>query len=110
VDIRLGSPTYGKYASVILDSEKKNQLWVPKGFAHGFVVLSKTAIFAYKCDNYYAPEHDFGIIWNEKKINIDWKIPHQDIQLSDKDKLHKDFESTRIFNYNQFSSEILYQK
>lgn len=66
VDIRIGSPTYGHHVSVVLDSEIKNQLWVPQGFAHGFVVLSEEAVFSYLVDNYYAPDYDSGILWNDR--------------------------------------------
>ncbi|MFV0505393.1 MAG: dTDP-4-dehydrorhamnose 3,5-epimerase family protein, partial [Bacteroidales bacterium] len=69
-----------------LSAENHRQLWVPQGFAHGFVVLSETATFAYKCDNYYAPEYDGGVLWNDSSININWQIPLADIQLSEKDK------------------------
>ena len=111
VDIRLGSPTYGKYAAVVLDSEKKNQLWVPKGFAHGFVVLSETAIFAYKCDNYYAPDYDAGLAYDDATINIDWKIPQEKMLLSEKDKNHPILSDMKhVFNYKEFTQEILYKK
>lgn len=85
VDIRRGSPTYGQHVAVELTEENKHQLFVPRGFAHGFVVLSEQAIFAYKVDNYYSPECDRGLAWNDKEINIDWQVPEQDIKLSDKD-------------------------
>ena len=86
VDIRKKSKTYGKYVSVILSGENKRQLFVPRGFAHGFSVLSETAIFAYKVDNTYAPEYDAGIKYDDKKLNIDWVINEEEIQLSEKDK------------------------
>ena len=85
VDIRRGSPTYGKYVAVKLTGENKKQLYVPRGFAHGFVVLSETAVFAYKVDNRYAPEYDGGIIWNDETIQIDWNLSENEIKLSDKD-------------------------
>ncbi len=110
VDIRLGSPTYGKYVSVVLDSELKNQLWVPQGFAHGFIVLSKEAVFSYMVDNYYAPEYDSGIKWNDSNINIDWKIAGKDIQMSEKDKNQNNFLETLIFRYEDFTNEALYKK
>jgi dTDP-4-dehydrorhamnose 3,5-epimerase len=110
VDIRIGSPYYGKYVSVLLDSVIKNQLWVPQGFAHGFVVLSEDAIFSYLVDNYYAPDYDSGIMWNDDIINVDWKINSNDIILSDKDKRQNKFEKETIFNYQQFTSEALYKK
>ncbi|MCT4699775.1 MULTISPECIES: dTDP-4-dehydrorhamnose 3,5-epimerase [Tenacibaculum] len=96
VDIRIGSPNYGKHVAIELSEENKKQLFIPRGFAHGFVVLSATAIFAYKVDNKYAPEHDCGIKWDDQELNIDWKIESAEIHLSDKDtKLEylKDFKS-----------------
>lgn len=85
VDIRQGSPTFGQHVAVELTEENKHQLFVPRGFAHGFVVLSEQAIFAYKVDNYYSPECDRGLAWNDPDINIDWQLPEQQIKLSDKD-------------------------
>ena len=87
VDLRKNSPTYGQHYSILLSSENKKQFFVPRGFAHGFVVLSDTAIFSYKVDNLYSPEHDSGIIWDDKDMNIDWGIESSMIQLSDKDKV-----------------------
>lgn len=84
VDIRKDSPTFGKHISVEINEQNKKQLFIPVGFAHGFVVLSETAIFAYKVDNYYDKDSDKGINFNS--FNIDWKIDHNDIKLSDKDK------------------------
>jgi dTDP-4-dehydrorhamnose 3,5-epimerase len=89
VDIRKGSPTYKKHVAVLLTGENKKQLFVPRGFAHGFVVLSASATFAYKVDNWYAPTHDAGIAWNDEEIAVDWQIAAEHIQLSDKDKLLK---------------------
>lgn len=86
VDIRVGSPTYGKHVAVELSEGNKRQLFVPRGFAHGFVVLSDKAIFAYKVDNTYAPKHDCGIKWDDDFLNIDWKIDSKEVQLSEKDK------------------------
>ena len=85
VDIRRGSPTYKKHVAVKLTGENKKQLYVPRGFAHGFAVLSETAVFAYKVDNNYAPEYDGGIIWNDTDLQIDWNLSENDIKLSDKD-------------------------
>jgi dTDP-4-dehydrorhamnose 3,5-epimerase len=85
VDIRQGSPTFGQHVAVELTEENKHQLFIPRGFAHGFVVLSEQAIFAYKVDNYYSPECDRGLAWNDPDINIDWQVAQQDIKLSDKD-------------------------
>ena len=90
VDIRKSSPTFGQHVAVELTDENKHQLFVPHGFAHGFVVLSDNATFAYKVDNYYAPEHDRGIAFDDAKLDIDWKLSLAKLQLSDKDKLHPD--------------------
>jgi dTDP-4-dehydrorhamnose 3,5-epimerase len=86
VDIRKGSLTYGKHIAVELSGDNKRQLFIPRGFAHGFSVLSEIAIFAYKVDNTYAPEYDFGIRFNDKELNIDWGLKPAEIQLSEKDK------------------------
>ncbi|MDA9199460.1 dTDP-4-dehydrorhamnose 3,5-epimerase [Schleiferiaceae bacterium] len=86
VDIRRGSPTYGKHVAIVLSGENKRQLFVPRGFAHGFSVLSESAVFAYKVDNTYAPTFEDGIRYDDKQLNIDWKISEEDIQLSLKDK------------------------
>ena len=86
VDIREDSPTFSKHVSVELSEENKRQMFVPRGFAHGFVVLSEEAIFQYKCDNYYMPQAEGGILWNDPVLNIDWKIPMEDVILSEKDK------------------------
>ena len=85
VDIRKGSPTYGKHVAVKLSGENKRQLFVPRGFAHGFAVLSDSAVFAYKVDNSYAPEFDSGIRWNDKKLNIEWGIEDSEVMISAKD-------------------------
>jgi len=94
VDLRKDSPTFKKYVAVKLSSQNKKQLFVPRGFAHGFVVLSETAIFSYKVDNWYAPEHDSGIIWNDPDIGVDWQIPASEVLLSDKDKALKALKDT----------------
>jgi dTDP-4-dehydrorhamnose 3,5-epimerase len=94
VDLRKDSPTFKRYVSVKLSSENKKQLFVPRGFAHGFVVLSETAIFSYKVDNWYAPQHDSGIIWNDQEIGVDWQIPDSEVLLSDKDKALKPLKDT----------------
>ena len=96
VDIRKGSPTFGKHVAVELTGENKRQLFVPRGFAHGFLVLSETAIFAYKVDNGYAPQADSGITWNDPELNIDWKMEENEIQLSEKDKDLKPLTETEI--------------
>ena len=100
VDIRKGSPTFGQQLSIELSAENKHQLFVPRGFAHGFVVLSETAIFSYKVDNYYSPQCDRGIRFNDPQLNIDWKIDAQKLQLSEKDKSQPLFkEVTDLFDY-----------
>ena len=86
VDIRVGSPTYGQHVAVELSANNKRQLFIPRGFAHGFVVLSETAIIQYKVDNWYSPENDGGILWNDETLGIDWKIESHEVQLSGKDK------------------------
>jgi len=90
VDIRKSSPTFGQHVAVELTGENKHQLFVPHGFAHGFVVLSGSATFAYKVDNFYTPEHDRGIAFDDAKLDIDWKLSLAKLQLSDKDKIHPD--------------------
>ena len=89
VDIRKGSPTYGRYVAVELTGDNHLQLFIPKGFAHGFIVLSETAVFQYKCDEFYHPESEGAIMWNDPDIGIDWRIPVEDIVLSAKDAGHK---------------------
>ncbi len=88
VDIRKSSPTFGQHVAVELTEKNKHQLFVPHGFAHGFIVLSESATFAYKVDNYYAPEHDRGIAFDDKELVIDWQLPLEILQLSDKDRTH----------------------
>jgi len=93
VDLRKESPTYGQFEKILLSSDNKKQFFVPRGFAHGFVVLSDLAIFSYKVDNVYAPTHDSGIQWNDTELNIDWGIDLSLIQLSEKDKVQDTFNS-----------------
>ena len=93
VDLRKESPTYGQFEKILLSSDNKKQFFVPRGFAHGFVVLSELAIFSYKVDNVYAPTHDSGIQWNDTELNIDWEIDLSLIQLSEKDKVQNTFNS-----------------
>ena len=88
VDIRKSSPTFGKYVAVELTEDNHRQLFIPHGFAHGFVVLSEEAIFQYKCDNFYHKESEGAVAWNDPEINIDWTIPFEDVILSDKDKVN----------------------
>ena len=87
VDIRPGSETYGQYVAVVLSGENNKQLFVPRGFAHGFLVLSDTATFFYKCDNFYNKESEGGIIYNDPAIGIDWSLPEADLIISDKDTI-----------------------
>ena len=85
VDLREQSSTYGQHFSIELSSDNKKQLFIPRGFAHGFVVLSDIAIFSYKCDNYYHKDSESGIIYNDPILNIDWKLPNDHLKLSKKD-------------------------
>jgi len=96
VDIRFGSPTFGKYYAQVLNSQKKNQLWIPTGFAHGFSVLSDEAIFAYKCSNYYSKAHERAILFNDIDLNIDWKVGNpivseKDLKAVQFKSIQKDF-------------------
>ena len=96
VDIRKGSPTYGKHVAVELTEDNHRLFFIPHGFAHGFSVLSETAVFQYKCDNYYTPQSEEALLWNDKDLNINWLIPDKHVVLSEKDRHHplfKDFES-----------------
>jgi dTDP-4-dehydrorhamnose 3,5-epimerase len=95
VDIRKSSPTFGQHVSAELTAQNKHQLFVPHGFAHGFVVLSDSATFAYKVDNYYAPEYDRGIAFDDKELKINWQLSAEELQLSDKDKTHPTLENTK---------------
>lgn len=88
VDIRKGSPTYGKHVAVELTGENHRQFFIPKGFAHGFVVLSEKALFQYKCDEFYHPEAEGAIAWDDSELEIKWPISREDVILSDKDKHH----------------------
>ena len=101
VDLRVGSPTYGKWHGVLLDSEKHNQFLIPKGFAHGFSVLSDRACFSYRCDEYYHPEAEVGIAYNDPSLAIDWKVPEQSCIISEKDKQWPDM--------NRFDSPFVFQ-
>ena len=101
VDIRKGSPTYGQHVAVELSGENHRQFFIPRGFAHGFVVLSETALFQYKCDNFYAPQSEGAVAWNDSALNIDWRVPADKVILSEKDRHHpllKDMED--VFDYN----------
>ncbi|MBQ8071795.1 MAG: dTDP-4-dehydrorhamnose 3,5-epimerase [Bacteroidales bacterium] len=102
VDIRKGSPTFGQHVSIVLSAENHRQLFIPRGFAHGFAVLSERAVFQYKCDNLYAPSSEGAIAWNDPSLGIDWMIPPEDVILSEKDKRHpllKDAEG--LFDYGK---------
>lgn len=89
VDIRKGSPTFGKHVAVKLTEENHLQLFIPRGFAHGFSVLSQEVIFQYKCDNFYAPQSEGALAWDDSDLNINWRIPTNQIILSEKDKHHE---------------------
>lgn len=101
VDIRRGSPTFGKYAAVELTAANKRQFFVPRGFAHGFSVLSETAVFQYKCDNLYAPQAEGAIAWDDPAIGIDWLLDPKEVLLSPKDSAHpKLSEALELFDYH----------
>ena len=85
VDLRIGSPTFGKYVAIELNEDNHRQLFIPRGFAHGFVVLTSEVIFQYKCDNFYAPEYEGAVAWNDPDLNIDWRVSVDKVILSDKD-------------------------
>lgn len=101
VDIRRGSPTFGKYVMVELSGDNHRQLFIPRGFAHGFITVSDEAVFQYKCDNHYSPEHEAAIAWNDPTLAIDWTLPAGDIILSEKDRRHPDLEHARLFDYSE---------
>lgn len=106
VDIRQGSPTFGKYVAVELTEDNHRQLFVPRGFAHGFSVLSEEAIFQYKCDNLYAPQSEGAIAWNDPEVGVDWQLPAEDVLLSAKDANHpllKDSEYLFDFNTDYYA-------
>ncbi|MNK31562.1 dTDP-4-dehydrorhamnose 3,5-epimerase [compost metagenome] len=91
VDLRKDSPTFGKWFSLELTPENKLQLYVPRGFGHGFSVLSETAVFSYKCDNFYNKESEGSVIWNDSDLGIDWQLPREDVILSEKDTKSQTF-------------------
>ncbi|MDK9692993.1 MAG: dTDP-4-dehydrorhamnose 3,5-epimerase [Sulfurimonas sp.] len=100
VDIRKGSPTFGQHVAVELSGENKRQLLIPRGFAHGFLVLSETCTFAYKVDNYYSMECDRGIAFDDADLKIDWRIAHEELNLSNKDRVQPKFSQTKdLFEY-----------
>ena len=98
VDIRKGSPTFGKHEAVELSEENKFQLYIPKGFAHGYVVLSDEAIFCYKVDNYYHKEVERGIIYNDTSLQLDWLLPINELIISEKDKIQPTFKQAELFD------------
>lgn len=98
VDLRKKSATFGKHVAVVLSAENKRQLFVPRGFAHGFAVLSPQAVFQYKCDNYYAPEYEGGIRFDDPALGIDWKIPEAEMILSEKDRKRKGWDEAFGFD------------
>ena len=101
VDVRKGSPTYGQHVAVELSEGNHRQLFIPRGFAHGFAVLSEEAVFQYKCDNFYNKESEGAVAWNDESLAIDWKIDAEKIILSEKDKLNKPIaEADYLFDYN----------
>ncbi len=97
VDLRKNSPTYAKHVGVILSEENNKMLMIPRGFAHGFLVLSEEAIFEYKCDEFYHPEDEDGIIYNDEDLNISWPKIESEIKLSNKDKKLKNFKESKVF-------------
>ena len=102
VDIRKGSPTFGKYVAVELTEDNHRQFFVPRGFAHGFAVLSEEAVFQYKCDNFYNKESEGSVAWNDPQLGIDWRIPAEKVILSEKDKLSKTVaDADYLFDYNE---------
>ncbi len=101
VDIRKGSPTFGKHVAVELSEENKRQLFVPRGFAHGFVVLEDETVFAYKVDNYYSPENDRGIAFDDPSIGIDWQMKLSSLKLSEKDRHQPHLSDADLFAYDE---------
>lgn len=102
VDIRKGSPTFSQYVAVELSGDNKKQMFIPRGFAHGFVVLTDTATFVYKVDNYYSPEYDRGVIFDDKEVNIDWRLPKQQLIMSVKDSQQPPLTAlTNSFDYHR---------
>jgi len=99
VDIREGSPTYGQSVAIELNSENKRQLFIPRGFAHGFLVLKDDTVFAYKVDNYYSPENDRGIAFDDPALNIDWKFKRTELNLSEKDTKQPLMQDAELFDY-----------
>ena len=102
VDIRKGSPTFGKHVAVESTAENHRQFFIPRGFAHGFSVLSQEVVFQYKCDNYYAPQSEGALAWDDPDLGIDWRIPAAEIVLSKKDKAHPRLkDADGVFDYSE---------
>ena len=102
VDIRIGSPTFGQHVAVELTEDNHRQFFIPRGFAHGFVVLTEEVIFQYKCDNFYAPHHEGAIAWDDPDLGIDWKVPYDKIILSEKDTKHPTLKEVEcLFDYKE---------
>lgn len=104
VDIRVGSPTFGKWVAVLLSEHNASQLFIPRGFAHGFCVRSAEAVFQYKCDRFYDPSSEGAIAWDDSDLGIDWGIPAEEVLLSEKDKKHrmlKDIPAEELFDYGK---------
>ena len=103
VDIRRGSPTFGRHVAVELSADNHRQLFIPRGFAHGFSVLSEEVVFQYKCDNYYAPQAEGAIAWDDPALGIDWQLPADRVILSEKDRHHPRLDDPEawLFDYNE---------
>ena len=102
VDIRKGSPTFGKHVAVELTEDNHRQMFIPRGFAHGFVVLSEEVIFQYKCDNFYAPQNEGAIAWDDPDLAIDWRVPADKVILSEKDMAHPRLKDAEwLFDYDE---------
>ncbi|MBR9844591.1 MAG: dTDP-4-dehydrorhamnose 3,5-epimerase [Algicola sp.] len=97
VDLRKNSDTFGEHVSIELSNQNKKQLFIPRGFAHGFVVISETAVFSYKCDNYYNKESEAGILYNDSKLNIDWKFNDNELIVSEKDMQLPSFQDAKLW-------------
>ena len=102
VDVRRGSPTFGQHVAVELSAENHRQFFIPRGFAHGFVVLTDEVVFQYKCDNFYAPQYEGAIAWDDPDLGIDWRVPSEDVLLSDKDRCHPRLKDAEwLFDYEE---------